>query len=194
MTDGRHRSYVRMEEMIGKFPEGRVSQDPEEPGDGARIALDEDDLYGREEPKEESLQFIVFRVAREWYGVDIRKVKEVIKTDRITYLPSSPEHIAGIVNLRGNILSVLDLRVILRLDRGTTGEKIMKIIAIESGFLETGFLVDEVVDSIEVPVKKIEPPLLTIPSEGEKYIEGQCRVDGRLIAFLNVEKILEKKA
>ncbi len=194
MTDGRYRSRVRMAEMIGKFPAGRVSQVPEEPGGGARIALDEDDLYGREEPKEESLQFIVFRVAREWYGVDIRKVKEVIKTDRITYLPSSPEHIAGIVNLRGNILSVLDLRVILRLDRGAPGEKIMKIIAIESGFLETGFLVDEVVDSIEVPVRKIEPPLLTIPSEGEKYIEGQCRVNDRLIAFLNVEKILERKA
>ncbi len=179
--------------MIGKLSGGRESQAPEEPGDGARIALDEDDLYGRAEPKEESLQFIVFRVAREWYGVDITKVKEVIKTDRITYLPSSPGHIAGIVNLRGNILSVLDLRAILRLDREAPGEK-MKIIAIESGFLKAGFLVDEVVDSIEVPVRKIEPPLLTIPSEGEKYIEGQCRVGDRLIAFLNVEKILEKKS
>jgi len=179
--------------MIGNALRKWESQAPEETGDGARIALDEDDLYGREEPKEESLQFIVFRVAREWYGVDITKVKEVIKTDRITYLPSSPEHIAGIVNLRGNILSVMDLRVILRLDHEAPGER-KKIIAIESGFLETGFLVDEVVDSIEVPVRKIEPPLLTIPSEGEKYIEGQCRVNDRLVAFLNVDKILEKKS
>ena len=109
--------------MIGKALRKWESQAPEETGDGARIALDEDDLYGREEPKEESLQFIVFRVAREWYGVDITKVKEVIKTDRITYLPSSPEHIAGIVNLRGNILSVMDLRVILRLDHEGPGER-----------------------------------------------------------------------
>ncbi len=170
----------------------RRSQDPKEmAGNEGRISLYEDDLYGREEPKEESLRFIVFRVAREWYGVDITKVKEVVKVDRIAYLPSSPEHIAGIMNLRGNILSVMDLRVILGLNPETPGEK-RKIIAIESGILETGLLVDEVVESIEVPVSKMEPPLLTIPFEGAKYIDGQCRVNDKLIAFLKVEKILEK--
>ena len=131
-------------------------------------------------------------MAQEWYGVDITKVKEVIKVDKIAYLPSSPEHIAGIVNLRGNILSVMDLRVILRLHHEEPGEK-RKIIAIESGGLETGFLVDEVVESIEVPVSKIEPPLLTIPPEGAKYFEGQCRVNDKLIALISVEKVLEKR-
>lgn len=156
-----------------------------------KASFDEDDLYGRNEPKEETLQFIVFRVAREWYGVDIRKIKEVIKVDKVAYLPSSPDHIAGIVNLRGNILSVMDLRTILRLNHEGPGEK-RKIIAIESGILETGFLVDEVVESIEVPVSKIEPPLLTIPPDGAEYIEGQCRVNDKLIALISVEKILEK--
>jgi purine-binding chemotaxis protein CheW len=152
-----------------------------------------EDLYEREELKEETLQLVVFRLAREWYGVEITKVKEVIKAGKITYLPSSPEHIAGIINLRGYILSVTDLKTIFSLTHEEPTAK-ARIIAIESGILETGFLVDEVVESIEVPVSKIELALLTIPAEGAKYIEGQCKVDDKLIALVNVEKVLEKRA
>jgi len=151
-----------------------------------------EDLYGKEELKEESLQFIVFRLAREWYGVEITKVKEIVKAGKITYLPSSPEHIAGIVNLRGNILSVTDLKTIFSLPHEEPTEK-ARIIAIESGILETGFLVDEVVDSIKVPVSKIGPALSTLSAEGGKYIEGQCKVGNRLIALISIEKVLEKK-
>jgi purine-binding chemotaxis protein CheW len=152
-----------------------------------------EDLYEREELKEETLQLVVFRLDREWYGVEITKVKEVIKVDKITYLPSSPEYIAGIVNLRGNILSVTDLKTIFSLPHEEPTEK-TRIIAIESGILETGFLVDEVVESTEVPVSKIERALLTIPAEGGKYIEGQCKVDNKLIAVISVEKVLKKRA
>jgi chemotaxis signal transduction protein len=69
-----------------------------------------------------------------------------------------------------------------------------RIIAIESGILETGFLVDEVVESIEVPLSKIETPLLTIPAERAKYINGQYKMKDKLIALMNVEKVLEKRA
>ena len=152
-----------------------------------------EDLYEREELKEETLQLVVFRLGREWYGVEITKVKEVIKAGKITYLPSSPEHIAGIINLRGYVLSVTDLKTIFSLTHEEPTAK-TRIIAIESGILETGFLVDEVVESIEVPVSKIELALLTIPAEGAKYIEGQCKVNDKLIALVNVEKVLEKRA
>ena len=154
---------------------------------------DEDDLYEKEAPKEQMLQLVVFRLAHEWYGVEITKVKEVIKVGHVTYLPSSPEHIMGIVNLRGNILSVTDLKTIFNLPHEEPTEK-TRIIAIESGVLETGLLVDEVVNSIEVPVNKIEPELLTLPIEGGKYVEGQCQVDNKLIALINVEKVFEKRA
>jgi purine-binding chemotaxis protein CheW len=154
------------------------------------IAHYKEDLYEREELKEETLQLIVFRLAREWYGVEITKVKEVIRVNKMTYLPSSPEYIAGIVNLRGNILSVTDLKPIFRLPYEELTEK-TRIIAVEFGILETGLLVDEVIESIEVPVSKIEPSLLTIPSEGAKYIEGQCKVNNKLIALVSAQKVLE---
>ncbi len=152
-----------------------------------------EDLYEREDPKEKTVHLIVFRLNREWYGVEITKVKEVIKTGKITSLPSSPEHIAGIVTRRGNILSVTDLKTTFGLPHEDTTEK-ARIIAVESGTLETGFLVDEVVESTEVPVSKIEPALLTLPGEGSRYIEGECKANNRLIALVNVDKVLEKTA
>ncbi|UCD71775.1 MAG: chemotaxis protein CheW [Syntrophobacterales bacterium] len=70
----------------------RKAEAPEE------IILYEEDLFEKEELWEEIQQLVVFRLAQEWYGVEITKVKEVIKVEKITYLPSSPEYIAGVVN------------------------------------------------------------------------------------------------
>jgi purine-binding chemotaxis protein CheW len=148
------------------------------------------DLYERDEKREETIQLVVFRLAREWYGVDIRKVKEIVKLNRVTYLPSSPEHIAGIVSLRGNILSVTDLKVLLNLSPELPAEK-ARIIAIESGILETGLIADEVIGSIELPARVIGPVIPTIPDKWAKYLEGLCKVDNKLIGILSVEKVLE---
>lgn len=156
------------------------------------MAHPKEDFYEREELKEQTRQIIVFRLSREWYGVEITKVKEVIKVGKITYLPSSPEYIAGIVNLRGKILSVTDLKTMIGLPHEEPTDK-ARIIAVESGMLETGLLVDEVVESIEVPVSKIEPALVTLPTEEAEYIKGQCMVDNRLIAVVSVGRVLEKK-
>lgn len=158
----------------------------------AEMARPKEDLYEREELKEQTQQIIVFRLSREWYGVEIAKVKEVVKVAKITYLPSSPEYIAGIVNLRGKILSVTDLKAMIGLPHEELTDK-ARIIAVESGMLETGLLVDEVVESIDVPVGKIEPALVTLPAEEAEYIGGQCKVDNKLIALVSVEKVLEKK-
>lgn len=161
-------------------------------GSAEEIALYEEDLYEKEELKEETLQLVVFRLAQEWYGVEITKVKEVIKVEKIAYLPSGPEYIAGIVNLRGNILSVTDLKRIFGLPHEELTET-TRIVAIEPGIMETGLLVDDVAEAMEVPVRKIEPPLSTMAPEMVEYIEGQCKVDDKLIALLNVEKVLERR-
>lgn len=161
-------------------------------GDAEEIALYEENLYEKEDLKEETLQLVVFRLAQEWYGVEITKVREVIKVENIAYLPSSPAHVAGIVNLRGNILSVTDLKRIFGLPHEELTEK-TRIVAIEPGIVETGLLVDEISEAIVVPASKIEPPLSTIAPEMVEYLEGQCKVDDKLIALLNVEKVLQRK-
>jgi purine-binding chemotaxis protein CheW len=151
---------------------------------------DTDHLCEKEEKREERFQLAVFRLNREWYGVDIQKVKEITELNRVLYLPSSPEHIAETVNLRGNILSVTDLKVLLNSSRELPGEE-MRIIAVESGILETGLLADEVVEPVEMPVRLISPVIPTIPARVAKYLEGQCKVDDeQLIGILIVEKVL----
>lgn len=141
--------------------------------------------------KEETFQLVVFKLSKEWYGVDIASVKEVIKAGKITYLPSSPNNIIGIINLRGNILSVTDLKKILGLpEEGLTGGS--RIVVVESGNLETGFLVDEVDEVSEWSMAKVEPTLATIASEKADYIKGECRIGYKLIGILKVDKILEK--
>lgn len=150
--------------------------------------VEEEDLYEAPEVKEETTQLVVFRISAEWYGIEITKVKEVIKAEDITYLPSSPEYVAGIVNLRGNILSVTDLKKIFGLPQEElTGKS--RLVVIESGVLETGLLVDEVAEAVEIPISGIDPALTTIIPERAEYIEGECKIGDRLIGILKVEKI-----
>ena len=158
---------------------------------GKKISLYENDLYDDIEVKEKTIHIMIFRLAHEWYGIEITKIKGVSKVDKITFLPSSPNYIVGIANLRGNILSVTDLKMIFDLptEEITNRSRLLDII---SGVMETSLLVDEVTDTIEVPISKIDPPFTTISHEKAKYLEGECMIEGRLIGILSVEKILEK--
>ncbi len=165
------------------------SQTP--PEDTEKITLYEEDLYETPKIKEEAIQLVVFRLGSEWYGVEITKVKEVIKVKDMTYLPSAPEYIAGIVSLRGNILSITDLRKFLGLPQEEPSGKPRPVVVV-SGDFEMGFLVDEVAEATDVAVSKIAPPLTTISPEKVDYIEGQCQIGNKLIAILKVEKILRK--
>lgn len=157
-----------------------------------KITLYDADLYEKVEPKENSIQFIVFRVSQEWYGVEITRVREVVEVGKITYLPSSPDYIAGIVSLRGAILSVTDLNNFFGLPPQGQGKK-QKIVVVSSGILETGFLCDEVAKPMEVPVTKIDPMLATIAPEKAEFFEGAFKADNKLIGILRVDKILERK-
>lgn len=160
-------------------------------GQEPKIALHEEDLYEKVEIKEESRGLIVFRILQEWYGVDVAKVQEIVKNEKITYLPSSPPHIVGIFSLRGQILSATDLRSVFGLPQEKVAES-STLVIVKSGILETGFLVDGVAEITEVPLSKIEPTLATIASGQTDYIEGHCKMDQKLIGILKVEEILKR--
>ncbi len=155
-----------------------------------KIALYEEDLYEKKEIKERTVRLVVFRVSNEWYGTEIVKTKEVAKIDRITYLPSSSENVAGIANLRGDIISVTDLKKVFGLPHEDLTEK-SRLVVIESGDSETGLLVDEVKRVVEVAAKEIRPALATIPPEKAVYLSGLCSIDNKLVGILNINKILK---
>jgi purine-binding chemotaxis protein CheW len=164
-------------------------------GDTQGLTLYEEDFYGRKEVKLKVVQLVVFRISNEWYGIEITSVREVVNFEKITFLPSCPEHIAGIFNLRGNILSVTDLKKIFGLPpEEITGES--KLVVIKSGNIEGGLLVDAVIEPLEVPADQIDPALTTIAPDRAEYLSGICSINRKFIGILNAEKILQphKKA
>ena len=156
------------------------------------ISLYEEEFY---EPTKAGIiteKLLIFRLKQEWYGIEISSIKEVVKSFQITYLPSSPKDIEGVVNFKGDILLVIDLKKLFRLQKEKITEK-SRLIVITSGVYESALLVDEVINITEVPKSMIAPPLTTIPVEYAEYIEGECRADGRLLGILNVKNILDKE-
>lgn len=160
-----------------------------EKNEGRRIALYEEEIYQKKEVKEDTASLIVFRLASEWYGVHVANVKQVVKFENFTWLPSAPEYIAGIIQLRGNILSITDLKKIFGFP-ASAPTKQARLVIIYEDHLETALLVDEVTGIVDIPIKKIDPPLATIPADSAEFIEGECRVGRRLFALLNIRTVL----
>lgn len=158
----------------------------------SKITICEEDLYEKKEIKRKTVRLVLFRVSNEWYGIDIVKTKEISKIDKITHLPSSPPNIAGITNLRGDILSVTDLKSLFSLPHEDFSEK-SRLIVVELEDIETGFWADEVNEVIEVAEDQIHPALTTIPAEKAEYLSGICKIDNKLIGILNINKILKIK-
>ncbi len=152
------------------------------------LTLYEEDFYGSKEAAEKLIKLVVFRVASEWYGVEITMVREVVNFEKISYLPSSPEHIVGIFNLRGNILSVTDLKKLLGLPAEDVTIK-SRLVIVRAGVYETALLVDEVTEPLEVSASQISPALATISPDHAEYLSGAAHMGKRFIGILKVEKI-----
>ena len=149
-----------------------------------------DSLYEEDNKEEDTFQFINFLVDKEWYGIEIIKVKEIIKVPEITILPSTPGFIAGICNLRGNILTVINIKRIFGLsDTLETPES--RVVVVESGKITLGFLVDAVSEVVDLPKSAIDDPLVTLEGEKGEYIIGEAKLDDKLVAMLDVDKLIQ---
>ncbi len=154
--------------------------------------IEEESLYQieRKSSEEETFQCINFLIDKEWYGIEITKVKEIIKVPPITYLPSTPSFIAGICNLRGNILTIIDVKKIFGLSE-TALTNNSRVVVVESGKIVLGFLVDEVSEVVELPISSIDAPLVTLEGEKGDYIIGETKIDEKLIAILDIDKLIQ---
>lgn len=138
------------------------------------------------------MQLIGFEIAEEFFGVDILMVQEILKDITITAIPDSPDFIQGIVNLRGNIIPVVDLKKLLRLPASTVKDDSLWILILNISGRITGFVVDRVTRVIKIQNKNIKPPPELIISGGleSDYIRGVCKHDKRILAILDFNRIL----
>ncbi len=134
-------------------------------------------------------QLVSFVIENEEFGVDILKVQEIIRTVDITRVPKSPEFVEGVINLRGKIVPVIDLRKrfgMARKDRDND----TRIIVVELIDKVVGFLVDKVKEVIRVEKTVIEPPPELTTSINSSYITGVAKLQDRLLILLDLNKVL----
>lgn len=137
------------------------------------------------------IHLLLVALGGESYGFPLDRVREVVKPAPITPVPSIPEHILGVMNLRGEILPVLDPKRLLGLGEGASTSE-GRIVVVKGPGMAAGFLADSVEDAIEVR-GTLEPPLATLPEGQAQYLQGQVAHGDRLVGVLDVEALLHRR-
>lgn len=137
-------------------------------------------------------QLLTFSLADEWYGVDAPSVRTIVASPAIIPVPCAPPHIRGVMNLRGEILTVVDLKRFFGLDASPQSGQNRVIVALY-GEWQLGFYVDSVFDVIDLPTSSIELPLTTIEKVRADFIEGEARFNDRLLGILKLETTMNPR-
>ncbi len=135
------------------------------------------------------LQLVSFKIGNEEFGIDILKVQEIIRLMTITEVPNSPEFVEGVINLRGRVIPVLDLRVKLGMSRIEHSSS-TRIIVVEINNTTVGFIVDAVSEVLRIPQNITEPPPEIVAGVESEYITAVGKLEDRLLILLDLEKIL----
>lgn len=145
-----------------------------------------------QESEEELNQLISFTVGSEEYGLEIGRVKEVIRTPEITRLPKAPSFVKGIINLRGDVIPVVDLRDKFGFAASENSGK-TRIIVVDVGGRLIGLIVDAASQVIAIPADQIEPPPPLAGGLPRELIVGVGKLGDRLIILLNIDSVLSTK-
>jgi purine-binding chemotaxis protein CheW len=138
---------------------------------------------------EQTEHLATFFLAREEYGVDVKQVQEIRRVAEITSVPRAPEFVRGVINLRGRILPVLDLRRRLGLGEVVV-DRASRIVVVRVKERLLGLLVDGASQVLKVPVSRIEPAPEEVVQKGGDYIRGVAKLDDRLIILVDLERLL----
>lgn len=144
--------------------------------------------------KDSLMQLVGFGIGKGMFGVDILMVQEIIRSTPITEVPNSPSFVEGVINLRGDIIPVIDLRKRLNLyeDKLHAGNEKSWILILDIEGRVTGFIVDKVNEVLKIDEKSIEPaPEVALSGLENQYIKGVCDFGAKmLLIILNFDKVL----
>ncbi len=144
---------------------------------------------GQKKQDAELLQLVTFSIGEEEFGVDILKVQEIIRTMEITKVPRAPDFVEGVINLRGKVIPIIDLRRRFGLEsRGH--DKHTRIIVIEINNMIVGFVVDSVSEVLRIPANTVEPPPPVVAGLESEYISGVGKLEDRLLILLDLDRLL----
>jgi purine-binding chemotaxis protein CheW len=140
---------------------------------------------------EKEIQLVGFRIGRETFGLPIAMVREIVRVPEITSVPNAPDYIEGVINLRGRIIPVIDLRKRFGDKSGATSKK-NRIVVVELENRSIGLLVHSASEVLRIAPSDIEAPQ-NMFQEGElSYITGVGKLKGRLVILLDLSRILQR--
>jgi len=141
---------------------------------------------------EKPLHLIGFNVGRETFGVPIELVHQIVGVPDITAVPESPDCVEGVINLRGKIVSIVDLRKRFG-EKDIRNQKKNRILVVEVEGRMVGLIVDSASEVIKIPRSEIEQPPNVFEEGGLNYVTGVGKLNGRLIILVDLTKILHKR-
>lgn len=141
------------------------------------------------EQSENTFHLVTFQLGQEEYGIEIASVQEIIRATDITPVPGAPAHVRGVINLRGKIIPVVDLRTRFALPQMQADES-QRIVVVELKDKRIGMLVDAVSQVIRIPAGIVEEMPEEAVNVAENFIKGVGKLDNRLIIILDLNKSL----
>ena len=141
---------------------------------------------------EDLLQLVSFKLGEEEFGVDILKVQEINRLVDITKVPRAPSFVEGVINLRGKVIPIIDLRKRFGLDMKER-DKDTRIVVVDIEGSIMGMIVDAVSEVLRLPASTIEPAPEIATSIDSEYIRGVAKLEDRLLIFLDLSKVFSQQ-
>lgn len=140
----------------------------------------------------EELQLVSFNIGSEEFGVDILKVQEINRMVEITRVPQAPHYVEGVINLRGKVIPIVDLRKRFNLQMKEY-DKNTRIVVVDINGTIMGMIVDAVSEVLRLPANTIEPPPDIVTGVNSEYIKGVAKLENRLLIFLDLSRVIDFK-
>lgn len=139
--------------------------------------------------EQESMKVIVFQLEDKEYAIPVSRVQGIERLMHITRVPKTPNYVKGVINLRGVVTPIIDLRERFSLP-ASDNQDAARIIIVSIKDTEVGFIVDSANDVLDIYTKSIEPQPEVVGTVEEEFISGVSRLDNRLLILLHLEKVL----
>ncbi len=138
------------------------------------------------------IKVIVFQLKDEEYGVEVNQVRSIERMQHITRVPRTPDFVKGVINLRGVVTPIIELRNRFGIDEVESNDS-TRIIIVAVGDMEVGLIVDAANDVVDIPNDIIEPPPEVVGGIEVEYLRGVAKMEKRLLILLNLAKVLNPK-
>jgi purine-binding chemotaxis protein CheW len=138
------------------------------------------------------MQLVVFELGDESYAVDISRVQDINRMQEITEIPHAPESVVGVINLRGRVIPVIDLRKRFGLpDAVRTKDTRIVVVHLEGNLI--GVIVDAVSQVLRIPADIVEPPSPVLAGVDSRYLRGIAKLDDKLVILLDLDYVLSRR-